>query len=75
MTKKNETKEPLLLNELAVMSLFHLRALAKSPLGHIICYLRTTEGEFSDWLGANSETLMKDVPEFKDYVERLSKIN
>lgn len=71
----NEKKSPLLLNELAVMCLFHMRAIAKSPFGHIIEYLRHTDGEFTEWIESNKETLMSDVPEFKEYVDRLSKLD
>lgn len=68
---ENEIKSPLLLNEIAMLGLFHLRALSKSPLGALIVYLRDTKGEFSEWLEANKDTLLSDVSEFADYWEKL----
>lgn len=68
---KNEKKSPLLLNEIAMLGLFHLRALAKSSLGALLIYLRNTDGEFSDWLEANKETLLSEVPEFSEYWDKL----
>lgn len=72
MSNKNVKNDRLLLNEVAMLSLFHLRALAKSSLGALIVFLRDTEGEFTEWIEANKETLLSEVPAFKDYCEKLN---